>query len=103
MNTDTLFQGFRKNSLRIRGYDYTQPGAYFLTITTYKKEHLFGNLENDNVILNQRGKIAFDSWKEVPEHFFNVRIDEFIVMPNHFHGIIWIDHHIDCRAELSRP
>jgi REP element-mobilizing transposase RayT len=92
MDKDTWYKGFRINSHHIKEYDYSQPGAYFITIATYKKFEVFGYIQEDKVILNSRGKIAFESWNDLPAHFSSVEIDEFIVMPDHIHGIIWINY-----------
>jgi len=75
---------------RLKSFDYRQPGAYFITINTFYKNNFFGELSNDFVTLNKFGCIAFESWKEIPNHFTNIQLDEFIIMPNHLHGIIWI-------------
>jgi len=75
---------------RLSGFDYTQPGAYFITINTFDKKILFGNIVNNNVALNEFGLIASLCWGEIPKHFSRTYLDEFIIMPNHLHGIIWI-------------
>jgi putative transposase len=75
---------------RLAGYDYTQPGAYFITINTHKKNNLSGYLANNSVDLNIFGIIASSCWREIPVHFANTQLDEFIFMPNHMLGIIWI-------------
>jgi putative transposase len=75
---------------RLAEYDYTQPGAYFITINTHKKNNLSGYLANNSVDLNIFGIIASSCWREIPVHFANTQLDEFIFMPNHMHGIIWI-------------
>jgi len=90
MHTDPQFKGHRSNSHHLKEYDYSQPGAYFITIATYKKIELFGYIEEDKIILNSRGNIAFECWNSISTHFSSVEIDEFIVMPNHIHGVIWI-------------
>ncbi len=79
-----------RRSIRLRGYDYTQPGAYFITIVTYGRLHLFGEIIGGVMQMNPCGQIISDFWSAIPTHFPNVQLDEFIVMPNHIHGIIMI-------------
>ncbi len=83
----------RKNrrSIRLKEYDYSVPGEYFITICTKDRVHLFGNIDNDRMHESQLGKIVRDCWVEIPKHFPNVELDEFVVMPNHVHGIIGIN------------
>jgi len=78
----------RRNSLRLFGYDYAQEGAYFITICTYKKMPIFGAVKNRDVELNQSGIIAKDQWLYLPEIFDHIVLDDFIIMPDHMHGII---------------
>ena len=80
---------FRKLNRLIK-YDYSQPGYYFVTICTSNRVECFGRVENGTMILSPEGKIAEDHWKDNPTHYENIALDEFIVMPNHLHGIIII-------------
>jgi REP element-mobilizing transposase RayT len=79
-----------RHSIRLQGYDYSQSGAYFITICTDKKKKYFGDIVNGDVKLNLVGQYAFHQWKLIPQRFTNVELDEFIIMPNHIHGIIVI-------------
>ncbi|PKO04834.1 MAG: hypothetical protein CVU41_15215 [Chloroflexi bacterium HGW-Chloroflexi-3] len=79
-----------RHSIRLPGYDYSQPGAYFLTINSHKKEHLFGRVVDGVVQLSPVGEIAQEQWQNIPTHFSNVLLDEFVIMPNHMHGILVI-------------
>lgn len=81
---------FRNESSRLPGYDYSKSGAYFITICTIKHECYFGEIIDRQMVLSQPGKIAFQKWFEIPYHFPIVILDEFVVMPNHIHGIIII-------------
>ena len=81
---------YHRCSIRLKGYDYSQPGAYFITICTADRECLFGEVVNRNMQLNPMGQIARQCWLAIPDHFPNTALDEFIIMPNHVHGIIWI-------------
>ncbi|MFH1077149.1 MAG: transposase [Pseudomonadota bacterium] len=75
-------------SIRLKGYDYSQAGLYFITICTQNKLCLFGGIENRDMILNDAGQMVERQWQELIYRFDNIRLHEFIVMPNHFHGII---------------
>ncbi len=84
----------RKNT-RLTGYDYSSDGAYFVTLCVKNRECLFGEIEGtgikpDRMKLNQYGRIAFDCWQKLPQHCSNCRLDEFIIMPNHVHGVIFV-------------
>ena len=77
-----------RRSIRLQGYDYSQRGAYFITLCTKNREHLFGEILNGEIQLNEFGKITQQCWLEIPNHFPNVQLDEFVIMPDHIHGII---------------
>lgn len=81
---------FQWKSIRLGGYDYRNEGVYFITICTEKREHYFGECSNGNMQLNAVGSIAHCCWNEIPDHFPNTAVDEFVVMPNHLHGILII-------------
>ena len=80
----------RRNSLRLSGYDYTQPGAYFVTMNTHQRECLFGEIIDGVMLLNEYGSHAKECWIAIPEHFPNVELGVYVIMPNHVHGIIII-------------
>jgi len=77
-------------SLRLKDYDYSQPGAYFITICTYKRFNFFGDVKDDAMILSAEGLIANSEIKKISSHYENVEIGEYIVMPNHVHLVIYI-------------
>ena len=79
-----------RKSIRLKGYDYSQSGFYFITLCINNREHLFGEIINNEMILNDAGINAVKFWNEIPQHFTHVRLHEFIIMPNHLHGIIEI-------------
>jgi putative transposase len=79
-----------RRSLRLKDYDYSQAGLYYITICIQNKLNLFGDVVDDKVILNNAGKIVEKWWFELKNKFHNYKLYEHIVMPNHFHGIIEI-------------
>ena len=78
----------QRRSLRLRGYDYSRPGAYFVTICIRNQKCIFGEIINGNMHLNEIGNIVVDWWNRIPQHFPSVEINDFVIMPNHIHGII---------------
>ena len=81
----------RRHSIRLKGYDYTQPGAYFVTICTHRREMLFGRVVDGVMQLNEFGRIVEWTWYDLPNHVANITLDAFVIMPNHVHGIIIIN------------
>jgi putative transposase len=80
----------KRKSIRLKEYDYSQPGAYFITICTKDREHLFGEVRDAQMIENEYGKAVQACWNALPEHYPNVQLDAFRVMPSHMHGIVMI-------------
>jgi REP element-mobilizing transposase RayT len=78
-------------STRLKGFDYSAPGKYFITICTKNKIPFFGKICNGEMILSESGIIAHNSWLAIPSHFPSALLDEFIIMPDHIHGIIIIE------------
>ena len=81
---------FRRRSIRLPEYDYSKAGAYFITICSFNKELLFGKIVAGRCVLSEIGNIAAKYLEEIPNHFNNVFVDEYIIMPNHIHIIISI-------------
>ncbi len=79
-----------RRSTRLRSYDYSQAGSYFVTICAQNRECLFGNVTDGEMHLNAAGAIVQTVWDDLPNHYPNVELDRFVVMPNHVHGIIVI-------------
>lgn len=79
-----------RQAIRLKNYDYSQAGAYFITICTKQKQCIFGDIKNRKIRLNALGSIADKYWQEIPQHFANVALDVYTIMPNHLHGILWI-------------
>ena len=80
-----------RRSIRLPEYDYSQAGAYFITICTHQREYIFGNIVDGEMKLNELGQIAFEQWQQIPERFGSIELDAFVIMPNHIHGIIVIN------------
>lgn len=81
----------RRRRLRLADYDYTQPGAYFVTICTERRRILFGDVVDGEMTLNHLGSVARDAWVNLPDHYCSLSLDEFVVMPNHVQGIVVFD------------
>jgi len=86
-----------RRSIRLKGYDYAQAGLYFITICCERRDDRkglpaqqmpFGHIENDEMVLNELGNIAYNEWAKLAERFPNFELDVFQIMPNHIHGII---------------
>ncbi len=81
---------FRIESARLQTWDYASPGWYFVTLCTKQLKPFFGKVDKGFTIMNDLGQIVYQYWSDIPQHHDNTAIDEFIVMPNHIHGIIII-------------
>ena len=83
---------YRGQSFRLQNWDYSSEGLYFITICTQNKEHYFGEVENEEMKLSEIGEIVQSEWLKGPtiRPDMNLELGEFIVMPNHFHGLIYI-------------
>jgi len=79
---------FHRRSIRLQNYDYTQAGAYFVTICAHARDCLFGDVINGEMRLNEYGKTVEECWDDIARHFDDVELDSFTIMPNHVHGII---------------
>jgi putative transposase len=95
----SLFKNvFRIESTRLKNYDYSQPGEYFITICIQNHECLFGEVHKEEMRLSSIGEITRKCWEEIPCHFNNIELDEYVIMPNHIHGIIIIN---DSQSEVQ--
>jgi len=81
---------YRIPSSRLRGYDYARPGKYFITICTQRRKNYFGEVMKASMVLSGTGIIVRECWLNIPLHYPNVLLDEFIIMPDHLHGILII-------------
>ena len=80
----------QRRSIRLQGYDYAQAGAYFITICTHQREYLFGQIANKEMKLNDVGLVVKQEWEKSAVLRPYIKLGEFVIMPNHFHGIIWM-------------
>lgn len=88
----------QRQSIRLKNYDYSKSGHYYITMCTENRSCIFGNIFNGKMILNDVGKIINDVWLTIQKYFNNVELDKFVIMPNHIHGIVII-----VGAGSSRP
>jgi putative transposase len=78
-----------RRSIRLKGFDYSQSAIYFITICIQDRKCLLGSIEDNRMLLSDPGNLVLEQWLELPIRFPSVIIDQFVVMPNHFHGIIY--------------
>jgi hypothetical protein len=93
----------QRRSPRLQGYDYTRAGAYFITICTQNRVHLFGDVVDGEMVLNTLGCIVETCWDDLPNYYNNIRLDAFVVMPNHIHGIIFMSNDAVVVGEGFKP
>lgn len=86
-----------RRSIRLRDFDYSSPGEYFITICTQNRKCLFGKIIDGEMESNEIGIIARKFWQQIPDRYENVNLDAFVVMPNHIHGIIGIEYSLESR------
>ena len=79
-----------RRSIRLKDYDYSQAGAYFVTIVSKDRAALFGDVVNGAMVLSKAGTLVAETWQWLPTQYPYVGLDEFVVMPNHLHGVIWL-------------
>ena len=92
-----------RRSIRLKEYDYSWTGWYYITICVKDRECSLGKTRNDGVVLSDVGKIAEKCWKEIPHHFHGVDLDAYIIMPNHLHGIVIINNPSRRGVQLNAP
>ncbi len=79
---------FHRGSIRLPGVDYSEPGAYFLTICAARQQQIFGSIHANRIVLSPLGEVVRKCWMQIPQHFSQASLKEFVMMPNHLHGII---------------
>ena len=87
-----------RRSIRLKGYDYSKNGAYFVTICSHNHECIFGRISNGKMRLNSYGEIVQKCWDDLPNHYLNIKLDVFVIMPDHVHGIIFVENDPDYYA-----
>ena len=95
-----------RSSLRLQGYNYSQQGAYFVTVCVHNRECLLGEISNGTVVLSEVGQAVEQAWQNIAERFPFVILDEYVLMPNHLHGILFFtepDKQSDVGALLAAP
>jgi REP element-mobilizing transposase RayT len=92
-----------RRSIRLKGYEYSRAGGYFVTICAHDREHLFGDIVDGEMRLNDNGRIVEEWWRRSATHFPGVDIDRYITMPNHFHGIVIIVGAGSVRPDAGTP
>ena len=80
-----------RRSIRLAAHDYGQPGAYFITVVTHGRECFFGRVLDCEMKLNRTGRMVAEVWRALPNRFTNLAVDDFVIMPNHIHGIVDIE------------
>ncbi len=89
MKNDLYRPHHNRRSIRLKGYDYSRAGAYFVTICAQNNgECLFGDIVGGEMVLNDAGRVVQAVWDDLPNHYVGVELDQYVIMPNHFHGIV---------------
>jgi putative transposase len=91
-----------RRSIRLKGFDYSRSAVYFVTICVQNRECLFGTLSQYKMLLNDVGQMVAAEWLALPTRFPSVILDEFVIMPNHFHGIVYISPDSTDRPTLGK-
>ena len=92
-----------RKSIRLKNYDYSRPGLYFITICTQGQLHLFGEIVDGEMVLNDVGRRVWDEWRKSEKIRDEIKIHEFVVMPNHLHGIVEIVVGANGRSPVQSP
>jgi len=95
------FEKHQRRSIRLKEYDYSNEGAYFVTIVSHNRMNIFGSIHHGRMNLNQTGKIVENTWLEIPSHYPYVQTDAYVIVPNHIHGIL-IFESVGATHEVSR-
>ncbi|AHM60328.1 hypothetical protein D770_10355 [Flammeovirgaceae bacterium 311] len=101
------YEKYSQNPRRLQGFDYRSEGLYFITICTKDRLPYFGKVESGEMILSVEGQVVQDCWTRISDHFPKVFLGEFVVMPNHMHGLIGIErsepslHHVDACIDAT--
>ncbi|MCX6135269.1 MAG: hypothetical protein NTU47_15805 [Ignavibacteriales bacterium] len=91
-----------RRSIRLRGFDYTQAGGYYVTLCVKDRKPLLGEISQGGIRLSTIGEIVKGCWEEIPGHFPHATLDQFVIMPDHMHGIIVLVDQVGTRPAVSR-
>jgi len=94
INIEKQFNNYYRQSHRLKGFDYSKNGCYYVTICTKNREHYFGEIDDNVMKYDILGEVAIKLWLAIPAHYHYVLLDEFVVMPNHIHGILMINRNV---------
>ncbi len=95
-------QKYRVESTRFKNWDYSDPGYYFVTLCTKNRICYFGRIVNSQIVLSEMGRVVFEEWKETEKKRHNIKLDSWVIMPNHIHGIIVITKKCEYPVETFR-
>ena len=90
-----------RRSIRLKGYNYGDPGAYYVTICSYDHSPVFGRIADNALVASQWGEFAEAWWSKIPERWHPVKLDQFVVMPNHVHGILLFPDEVSATTTLG--
>jgi len=96
-------QRHHRRSIRLRGHDYSQEGEYYVTLCVQDRQRAFGEIQNGRMLLSEIGNIASACWIEIPRHFPRVLLDEFVIMPDHMHGILILKECVPVGVQYIEP
>lgn len=88
LSKNTCQSQYHRRSIRLKEYDYSQEGYYYVTLCTHNRQCIFGEIIEEQMQLNHLGQIAQQNWNKIPIYFPHIMLDEFIIMPNHVHGVL---------------
>jgi REP element-mobilizing transposase RayT len=100
---DNFRDKYRTKSLRLEGFDYSSEAVYFITICTENKAHFFGKIQNDHIVLSSAGSIVATEWMRTNEIRPRAVLGEWVVMPNHFHALLYIKPKKETCRDGSHP
>ena len=89
-----------RHSIRLLNYDYAQAGAYFVTVCAWQRDCLFGEIIDGEMVLKEFGRVVDTVYRRLLEHFTNINLDEYSIMPNHFHAILFIKDTVGAKQDL---
>lgn len=88
---DFTLEPHHRRSIRLKGYDYSLPGGYFVTVLSFHQKLVFGSITGGLFKANANGNIVRECWQDLKKHYRNIVLDSFVVMPNHIHGVIFLE------------